>query len=436
MPWTRDDAEHLSRRAGFGGSIDDVDRLYALGQAGAIDWLVNYDTVDDPTWLNNTMFPMNASVDVYGPRVNLLYQFYTSTRPLHTKMLWYWHGHFTTSYLACEAFVFRRQMATYRANAMGNFGVFLQAVFKEAAMLFYLNGNNSNKSGPNENYAREVMELYTVGTGVFTEADVKAAARAFTGWGVSWPDASVRFDWNQWDNGPKTILGKTAAFNGDTLSAMLADRPETVKRLTYRLYKYFINETTFNWTELAGYGQKWTATDGDIRAVMTTILNGAMFWDPTNRWVLLKTPLDFAFGLMKRFEIQVDRARMVEVLLGIGGIGYSPFDPVNVSGYRSSAMLTGTSAVLNRFQFASKVTIDWATDATIAKFFVGLIAPVAPAALVATVAAQMGCKPLAANTTLILTSYLGATPIADVDLIQKTREVAYLVACTSEYQLL
>lgn len=435
MPWTRDDADHLLRRAGFGGSLGDVDRIFALGQAGAINAMVNYESTPDPTWSNNAVFSTDTALDQYGLRINLLYQMYTSDRPLHTKMLWFWHNHFTTSFQACEFVDFRVQMSLYRDNAMGNFGTFLNSVYKNAAMLFYLNGNGSNRSGPNQNFARECMELFTIGTGPFTETDVKEAARAFTGWYVLSPPTRVLFDWNQWDNGPKTILGQTAAFNGDSLVAMLAARPETAQRLTKKLYSFFVNETV-NVVDQANLAATWTASNGDVRTVMNTLVAAPSFWDPVNRWNLMKTPIDLAFGLMQRFEIVPDRAMMVSTLNGINAMGYAMFDPVNVAGYRQPTMLTGSTNLLSRFQFAAKVIIDWASDTTIARFSAGLVAPVAPGTLITQVAARMGSMPLAANTMTVIQSYLGPTAIAAADLPQRTRDVAFLIACSAEYQLM
>ena len=178
MPWTRDDADHLLRRAGFGGSLGDVDRIFALGQAGAIDALVNYESTPDPTWSNDIQIPQGTAVDTLGGVVNLLYQFYTSARPLHAKMTWFWHGHFTTSYRSVEWKYIPRTIALYRANAMGNFFSFLPSVYKDAGMLLYLNGNGSNWKTPNQNFAREALELFTMGPGAYTETDVRESARA------------------------------------------------------------------------------------------------------------------------------------------------------------------------------------------------------------------------------------------------------------------
>ena len=433
MPWTRDDADHLLRRAGFGASLSDVDRYFALGQAGAIDALVNYESTPDPTWDNDTQFPNLVSTDAYGSRVNLLVQFTNSTRPLQTRMLWFWHGHFTTSCWSNEFKYFRTTLQLYRANTLGNFGTLLNGVYKDAGMLLYLNGNGSNYAGPNQNFARECMELYTVGLGTFTETDVREAARSFTGWGVSWPDGAVLFDWKQWDHNPKTILGQTANFNGDSLTAMLAPRYETQWRLTSKLCRTFINEQ-LNAAEQVRLQQIWSANGGDVRAVVRAMLTGTTFWDPVHRWTITKTPMDYALGLVHRFEIALDRSKLVDTINRISGMGYAVFDPPNVAGYRPTNLLVGTSSLLARYQFASKVINEWASDDTIAKFSAGWAAPFAPSVLITQVASRMGSMPLAANTRAIIENYISTAPATSVT--QLTRNLAFMIACTAEYQLM
>jgi len=433
MPWTRDEADHLLRRAGFGGSLADVDRYFALGQTGAIDALVNFESTPDPTWDNDTQFPVMASTDAYGTRVNLLAQFAGSQRPLHTKMTWFWHGHFVTSCWSNEFKYFTGTLDMYRVHALGSFSPFLQAVYKDAGMLLYLNGNGSNFAGPNQNFGRECLELFTVGPTKFTETDVREAARAFTGWGVRWPDGLVMFDWNQWDNKPKTILNQTAAYNGESLTAMLATQYATNWRVTNKLFRFYVNEQ-LNAAEHVKLQNVWTASNGNIRTVVRSMLEAPSFWSTANRWTITKTPIDYSLGLLRRFEVVLDRWRLVDTINGMAGMGYAVFDPPNVSGYRPTNLLLGTSSLLARYQFASKVVNEWATDAMIAKLHAGWAEPFVPRVLITQVAARMGSMPLAANTMAVIESYVANGSFPTVT--QLTRDVAFMVACTAEYQLM
>lgn len=436
MAWTREDAAHLLRRAGFGGSLGDVDRTFALGQAGAVDALVQFERTPDPIWSNDNPLGIdNPDEDGYQYRATLLFQMLGSRRPLQTRMFWFWHGHFTTSLSAVDLRNFRRQVQLYRSNAMAGFGAFLAVMYKDGAMLQYLNGSGSTKYGPNENFAREAMELYTTGAGPYTERDVREAARALTGWEVTYPEQVVRFDNERHDNDPKTILGQTGNFNGEDFMRILAARPETARRITAKLYRFFVSER-LNVVEQSRLLQSWTASAGSIRSVMQTLLTAPSFWDPRNRGTVVKTAFDFALGLLQRFEITVDRDRGNDISNRLGDMGQVPANPPNPAGYRSGLQLAGASMLLDRCKFASSVIYDWAGETSIARFNSGLPVPVAPTVLVDQVATRIGSMPLKGNTRNAILAYLGAAPIQRSDLADRTRDVAFLIACCPEYQVM
>ena len=186
MAWARNDAAHLLRRTGFGGSLADVEALFVAGQTGAIERLLNYEAIADPIWndINPLVWPFPLTSDSEAA-LNLLYKLIVSKRPLQSRLLWFWHGHFTTNIDDAGPVLMLRQIDTWRRYAAGNFLEFLLAMWKDGAMLDYLNGEDNEKANPNENFARENWELFTMGTGVFTESDVREAARAFTGYEVN-----------------------------------------------------------------------------------------------------------------------------------------------------------------------------------------------------------------------------------------------------------
>lgn len=436
MAWTREDAAHLLRRAGFGGSLGEVDRTFALGQTAAVDALVDFERTSDPIWSNNNPLGVEKpDEDSYQYRGTLVYRMLASKRPLQTKLLWFWHGHFTTSLSAVDLGNFRKQMQLYRANAVSGFGAFLAAMYKDGAMLQYLNGSGSSKYGPNENFARESMELYTTGSGPYTERDVREAARALTGWEVTYPEQLVRFDNERHDNGTKTILGQTGNFNGEDFMRILAARPETARRITSKLYRFFVSER-LNVVEQSRLLQSWGASTGSVRTVMRTLLNAPSFWDPRNRGTVVKSVFDFGLGLLQRFEIVVDRDRANDITNRFGDMGQHPCDPPNPAGYRTGLRLAGASMLLERCQFAAAVIYDWSGATVIGRFNSGLPVPVAPAALVDQVAVRLGSMPLTANTRNAILAYLGTTPIGGNDLADRTRDVAFLIACSPEYQVM
>src|SRR4030095_12734086 len=162
-----------------------------------------------------------------------------SAAQLREKMSLFWHGHFASRNLNI---LYQQQLLdAIRRNALGNFGDMLREVSKSAAMINFLNNNQNKKDHPNENFAREVMELFTMGRGNYTEQDVKEAARAFTGWGANIKGEFV-FRKGQHDSGAKTILGKTGNFNGEDVLNIILDKPATAYFISYKVYKYFVNE--------------------------------------------------------------------------------------------------------------------------------------------------------------------------------------------------
>lgn len=436
MAWTRDDAAHLLRRAGFGGTLEAVEQVYGLGQAAAIEAIVEYDRTADPVWSNDNPFGLSDVLNEWdGVRNALLWQMLHSRRPLQAKLLWFWHGHFTTPMSSAGNKLFRTQMRTWRANAQGSFGTFLSAMYKDGAMLRYLNGAGSDKEHPNENFARESMELYTTGTGPYRETDVREAARALTGWVVTWPEENVLFDPRRHDSGQKTILGQTGNFDGEAVMALLARRPETARRICSKLYRFFVSERV-NLIDLSRMVTTWNATGGNLKAVLRTMFGLASFWDVRNRGFLFKDCLDFVFGLVQRLKLTIDIDRMRAIGWGCSQMGQEPFEPPNPSGYATGLRLTGASMLLQRTQVAWWMLYDWADDTAVRILNSGLVAPVAPDVLVTTVASRLGVSQLTPNTRTAILGWLGPRPIARADLPERTRGVGYLVAISPEYQVM
>lgn len=436
MAWTRDDAAHLLRRAGFGGTLEAVEQTFNLGQAAAIDAIVEYERTTDTVWSNDNPFGHANVLDEWdGVRNALLWQLLNSRRPLQAKLLWFWHGHFTTPVSTAGNKLFQTQMKTWRANANGVFGTFLSVMYKDGAMLRYLNGAGSDREHPNENFAREAMELYTTGTGPYRETDVREAARALTGWDVTWPEEQVVFDPERHDGGSKTVLGQTGNFDGEAVMRILARRPETSRRLCSKLYRTFVSERV-NLIDVNRMVQTWNATGGNLKAVLRTMFTLPAFWDPRNRGFLFKDCLDFVFGLVQRLKLSIDLDRMRAIGWGCVQMGQDPFNPPNPAGYRTGLRLTGASMLLQRTQVAWWMFYDWADDAAVRILNGGLTVPVAPDLLVTTVAARLGVSQLNANTRAAILGWLGPQTISRADLPERTRGVGYLVAISPEFQVM
>src|SRR5438105_3178225 len=200
---------HLLRRAGFGSTEAELDEYTALGFLGAVDRLLNYDQLDDSATdqlvANIPIDGRNVEAARYAWMTRMLY----TRRPLQEKMTLFWHTHFATATSKVrQVGLMVQQIQLFRDNALGSFETLLQHVTRDPAMLQWLDNNQNRKGAPNENYAREVMELFTMGIGNYTDADVKEAARAFTGYSAG-RNGQFIFNAEQHDSDAKTFLGET-----------------------------------------------------------------------------------------------------------------------------------------------------------------------------------------------------------------------------------
>jgi uncharacterized protein (DUF1800 family) len=181
--------------------------------------------------------------DLKNLNLTWLGQMINSEAQLREKMSLFWHGHFACRVI--NIFFQQQLLNTIRENSLGNFGDILSEVSKSPSMLSFLNNQQNKKQHPNENFAREVMELFTMGRGNYTEEDVKEGARAFTGWGFNLKGEFINRPFLH-DNGKKTFLGKTGNFNGDDIINILLEQKQTAKFITQKIYRYFVNENVDN----------------------------------------------------------------------------------------------------------------------------------------------------------------------------------------------
>ena len=250
--WQFDSAAHLFVRAGFGGKPQEIEKLHSLGLARAVDSLVKVvpDQFPNPAWINpeeqeQVRLRIEAAIlpeEKQTIRQVVHQQFQRDMKdlirwwimrmvntsvPLVEKMTLFWHGHFATSGEKVKpAYKMWLQNETLRQNALGNFGQLAKAVSRDPAMMVWLDTIQSRKEHPNENFAREVMELLMLGEGHYTEQDVKEAARAFTGYRIDRVDQSFRFAPNQFDFTPKKFLGRTGPWNGDQVLNIILSQPQ------------------------------------------------------------------------------------------------------------------------------------------------------------------------------------------------------------------
>lgn len=269
---------------------------------------------------------------------------------LQEKMTLFWHGHF-----ACESKRFdyaARQINTIRTYALGNFRDLVLAISKDAAMILYLNNQQNKKNKPNENYARELMELFTIGRGNYTEQDIKEAARAFTGWFSDRRTGEFKFTERQHDGDSKTFMGKTGNWNGDDIVDIILDRKETATFLATKVYRYFVNEKV-NAKNVAVLANVLYKSNYDIGLMMQTLFESDWFYAKQNVGVKIKSPIELLVGMGKVLNLEFGNTK--SVLFPQNYLGQMLFRPPNVAGWPGGKTWIDNSTLMLRLNFAAVV---------------------------------------------------------------------------------
>jgi uncharacterized protein (DUF1800 family) len=273
--------------------------------------------------------------------------------PLTERMTLFWHNHFVSSQQKVRvARLMYVQNATLRANALGNFGTLLHTAAKDPAMLVYLDGAQSRKGAPNENFAREVMELFTLGEGHYTEQDVKEAARAFTGWSLDRATGEYLYRPGIHDYGSKTILQRTGNLDGDAVLDVLLAQPETAQHITTKLWREFVSPEP-DPREVRRVARAFADSHYDIKVALRGLLISDAFWAAENRGTLVKSPAEFVVGTLRQLEIEPASALPFAVLSA--GMGQNLFSPPNVAGWPGGNAWIDSNTLLARKQFVDRV---------------------------------------------------------------------------------
>jgi uncharacterized protein (DUF1800 family) len=366
-PWGRKWAAHLYRRAAFGASREDLLEAERLGPQATLDLLLQgrphateaLQTIED-------VGRVAAAIDNDGEQLRgwWLYGILHGGHPLREKMTLFWHNHFATSIAkVLNPDSMFRQNCLLRAHALGKIGPFLHAISQDGAMLVWLDSNSNVKGRPNENYARELMELFSLGVGHYTEKDVREAARAFTGWHTD--GASYRFDPRFHDGGSKTVLGQTGAWNGDDIVRIVLSQPAAERFLVRKLYHFFISENAAPPDSLLEpLCDSFRKSDHDIAQLVRTMLASRHFYSPHAFRQRIKGPVEYVLGAVqavyRRYgEREVDyRPLPQQVLVGwVDAMGQSLFAPPNVKGWPGGRSWLNTATVLERDNFAAALAM-------------------------------------------------------------------------------
>ena len=267
-----------------------------------------------------------------------------SEAQLLNKMSLFWHGHFACRVI--NSFFQQELLHTIRTHSLGNFGELLKEVSKSPSMLQFLNNQQNKRKSPNENFAREVMELFTMGRGNYSERDIKEAARAFTGWGFNLQGEFV-FRKQFHDEGTKTFLGRTGNFTGDDILNILLEQPQTAVFITQKVYKSFVNEKS-NDAHVQWLSQRFYDNNYDIKKLLEDIFTSDWFYTEKNIGNKIKSPIELFVGI-RRFlpmELNNDQAQLLFQKV----LGQILFYPPNVAGWPGGRTWIDSSTLMVRLQ--------------------------------------------------------------------------------------
>ncbi len=278
-----------------------------------------------------------------------------SKAQLRERMAFFWHSHFATRVTRVD---FNRDLLhIFREKGMGKFGDLLLEVSKSSAMLNFLNNQQNRKQNPNENFAREVMELFTLGRGNYTEKDVKEGARAFTGWSYTIiPESSNApnagetyfvFRQQAHDDGVKTFLGQTGNFNGEDIIRILLQQRQTARFISGKIYRYFVNETPDN-KRIESLSQMFYDSGYDIGALLQEIFTAPWFFEEKNVGNRIKSPVDLLAGIGRMLPLKVGNPSGLFILQNV--LGQTLLQPPNVAGWPMGNAWIDSSSLLLRMQ--------------------------------------------------------------------------------------
>lgn len=376
--WNFTTAAHLLNRAGFGGPPAEIEHLAGMGLEHAVVYLVDYEKIPDstpnpewakpdPTRLERYTKARTADADTRRQLIReeqrnqqqhmvelkhwWLERMAKGPRPLQEKMTLFWHGHFATSMEKVrDAYLMWRQNDLFRQQATGNWLKLLTAMGKDPAMLIWLDQAQSRKQHPNENFAREVMELFTLGEGHYTEKDITEAARAFTGWSYERLDQEFVERPRFHDEGEKTVLGRTGNFKGEDVLEIIVAQPQAARFITAKLWNYFAGEEPSEGLAIA-LAKVFRDSGGEFKPVLKAMFHSEEFYAESIIRNQVKSPVQWLVGSTRVLERPLPPPF---VCFGLTrNLGQDLFAPPNVKGWDGGLSWITTNNLLARYNEAA-----------------------------------------------------------------------------------
>lgn len=376
--WDFRAAAHLYNRAGFGGTPAEIEKLQSMGLEKAVSHFVDYeqipDNAADPEWAHPNMGRAELLLKIRraseeerrqlireqqrqqaAQMIELrgwwLRRMAETSRPLQEKMTLFWHGHFATSVQKVrESYLMWRQNELFRRMATGNWLTMLTEVAQDPAMLIWLDQAQSRKEHPNENFAREVMELFALGEGHYTEKDITEAARALTGWSYDRPSEKFINRPFQHDNGEKTIFGKTGNFDGDDFLEMVVAQPQASRFITAKIWNFFAGTMPSEPLNTA-LASVFRENGNNFKPVLKAMFASEEFYAAEIVRNQVKSPVQWLVGSIRVLEREMPPAAVCLALTR--NLGQDLFAPPNVKGWDGGLSWITTNNLLSRYNEAA-----------------------------------------------------------------------------------
>jgi uncharacterized protein (DUF1800 family) len=370
-----EEARHLLMRTSFHAAPGEVWALAGLTRSEAVDWLLDGVQTAPRTQPEPELdrWMPRSQVRAMSPQERRAWlrhrieqgqalrgwwfgEMLATPSPFTERMTLFWHNHFVSSLRKVRPTrLMYRQNLLLRRYALGSFREMLHAVARDPAMILYLDNASNRKDRPNENFARELMELFTLGEGNYSERDVKEAARAFTGWGIDGETGEFRFRPALHDPGVKTILGRSGAFDGDEVLDILLAQPQTAETIVRKLWREFVSPEP-DPAEVARVAGVFRRSGYDVRAAMRALLTSEAFFAEANRATLVKSPVDLLVGTLRQFQFEVGDVYPFVVVSR--QLGQDLMAPPNVKGWPGGEAWIDAGTLLARKQILARLFRD------------------------------------------------------------------------------
>ncbi len=376
--WNYTKAAHLLNRAGFGGVPAEIQKLADWGLEKSVSWLVDFEKIPDPTPNPDWAHPEPDEVKKYREAIRTgsaeekkkaqqeqrqLYQrrmlelrgwwlqrMVAGPRPLQEKMVVFWHGHFATSVEKVRnPYYMWRQNELFRRLAVGNWQQLLIDAGQDPAMLVWLDQAQSRKDHPNENFAREVMELFSLGEGHYTEKDITEAARALTGWSLNPQTESYVYRPRIHDAGDKTIFGRKGDFNGDDFIAMIVAQPQAARFITAKIWNFFAGQEPSEALSQA-LAAVFRSHGNNFKPLLRTMFQSEEFYGDDIIRNQVKSPVQWLVSSVRMLETELPPPIVSWAMLR--QLGQELFAPPNVKGWDGGVTWISTNTLLTRYNDA------------------------------------------------------------------------------------